>query len=258
LAVACVLSAFARLNYFLYPSLYTDIVHIGDVLRLGYFLVLLVGAAGEINRYWLAQTQAVAAAERRRVARDLHDGLTQELAFIRSHTASLAEGRDDPEMLEHVAAAAERALKQSRRVVEELTFSALPDLQDAVRAAIDGFARAYGATVDLDVGDVPAGPEVAAAAAWIAREAVSNSLRHGGATSVTVAVQRDGGSVRLTVDDDGTGFDPGEPGTAGAGARQGFGLRSMRERAELLGGQLHISSTPGEGASLQAELPLAP
>lgn len=255
LAVACVLSAFARLNYFLYPSLYTDIVHTGDVLRLGFFLVLLVGATGEINRYWMAQTQAVAAAERRRVARDLHDGLTQELAFIRSHTASLAEGRSDPEMLEHVAAAAERALKQSRQVVDALTFSALPDLRDAVRAAIDGFARAYGATVDLDVADVPAGPETASAAAWIARESVSNALRHGGATRVTVAVERDGASVRLTVEDDGAGFESGEPGSTGE--RPGFGLRSMHERAELLGGQLRITSTPGEGTSVEAVLPLA-
>jgi signal transduction histidine kinase len=255
LAVACVLSAFARLNFVLYPSLYTDIVHTGDVFRLAFYLVLLVGAAGEINRYWLAQTQAVAAAERRRVARDLHDGLTQELSFIRSHTASLAEGRSDPQVLEHVAAAAQRALTQSRRVIEALTFSALPDLRDAVTAAIDGLASAYGATVDLDVAEVRADPETAATAAWIARESVSNALRHGGATRVTVAVHRDGATLRLTVEDDGFGFAPGEPGSAEG--RQGFGLRSMRERAELLGGELRVTSAPGAGTSLEAVLPIS-
>jgi signal transduction histidine kinase len=154
-----------------------------------------------------------------------------------------------------VAAAAQRALTQSRRVIEALTFSALPDLRDAVTAAIDGLASAYGATVDLDVAEVRADPETAATAAWIARESVSNALRHGGATRVTVAVHRDGATLRLTVEDDGFGFAPGEPGSAEG--RQGFGLRSMRERAELLGGELRVTSAPGAGTSLEAVLPIS-
>src|SRR5918992_2534917 len=82
LAVGATLGAFARVNYFLFPSLYTDWVYTGDLLRAAFYLVLVVGAAREIAAYQTRLALAAVTDERRRVARNLHDGLAQELNFI--------------------------------------------------------------------------------------------------------------------------------------------------------------------------------
>jgi signal transduction histidine kinase len=252
LAAACVLNAFARLNYFLYPSLYTDIVHTGDVLRLGYFLILLAGAAGQIQQYWVHEARSAAAAERRRLARDLHDGLTQELAFIHSQAATLVAERGDDQALGHVSKAAERALDQSRRAVAALT-SEPTSVPASIRAALEGLPEAYGASVQVDVHEITLPGESSAALASIAREAVSNALRHGGASRVSVVLAPDSGHVRLTVRDDGSGFTPGQDASPTNGT--GLGLRTMRERAELLGGRLEIQSAPGSGTCVEVIVP---
>jgi signal transduction histidine kinase len=82
IAAGSVLAAFARLNYFLFPSLYSDWVYTGDFLRLAFYLVLLVGALREIRAYQEQLAVAATLEERHRIARDLHDGLAQELAFM--------------------------------------------------------------------------------------------------------------------------------------------------------------------------------
>lgn len=252
LAAACVLNAFARLNYFLYPSLYTNIVHTGDLLRLAYFLVLLVGAAGEIQRYWVNEARAAAATERRRLARDLHDGLSQELAYIHSQAASLAAGHGDAKALGHVSRAAERALDQSRRAVAALATTGV-SVRGALREALEGLFEGYGATLHLDVADLQLPDDTSNALASITREAVSNALRHGGAERVSVALAIVGGEVRLTVADDGVGFTAGPAGRSTG--QSGFGMHTMRERAALLGGELSISSSPGMGTRVDVVVP---
>ena len=253
LAVACVLNAFARLNYFLYPSLYTNIVHTGDVLRLGYFLVLLVGAASEIRRYWLAQTQAAAAAERRRIARDLHDGLMQDLSFIRSHTASLAAGRGDVRILGDVRDAADRALSHSRRVVRSLRQTDPRSLREVLHDAVDGTGGGSDSAVTLDVDDTQVAPELASAVATIVREAVDNARRHGRANRIDVRATTSRGWIQLAVTDDGDGFSVGATEAVG-----GAGVEGMREQADLVGGQLVITSASGQGTTVEARLPASP
>jgi signal transduction histidine kinase len=120
LGAGAALAAFARLHYFLFPSLYSNWVYTGDALRLGSYLFFLVGATREISAYWTDQARLAAIEERRKLARDLHDGLTQELAFIRSQTAAMAGGTVIPGMAGHLAAAAERALDESRHAIEAL------------------------------------------------------------------------------------------------------------------------------------------
>jgi signal transduction histidine kinase len=119
-AVAAALSAFARVNYFLFPSLYSDWVYTGDLFRLGFYVVLLVGIAREIERYWRGLARVAVLEDRRRIARDLHDGLAQELAVIAMHSKSLADPRGNPVAAE-IAAAADRALDESRRAIAALT-----------------------------------------------------------------------------------------------------------------------------------------
>ena len=249
LGAGSVLGAFARLNYFLFPSLYSNWVYTGDLLRLGSYLFFLVGAAREIDAYWRGQTQLAVVEERRRVARELHDGLAQELAFIRSQTAAMAAGMEVPGMIDHVAAAADRAIAESRRAIDALADDADVPLAHAVRAAAEEVADRVGAKVGVFASHVPAvPPSVHEAYVRIVREAVTNAVKHGEAGSVTVRLLSADGCLRLEVVDDGRGFDPGA-------VRRGFGLRSMRERVEALGGELRLSSSPGAGAKVEVLAP---
>lgn len=132
--------------------------------------------------------------ERRRLARDLHDGLTQELSFVRSHLASLAEGKGRPEMLPHIAQAAERALEESRRAAEALSdrppSRSLPH-RAGTRGRGDGLRRANPVEVTAYVEPMLDGafpPATQAALERIARE-LSNALRHARPRNVQVRLE---------------------------------------------------------------------
>jgi signal transduction histidine kinase len=246
LAAGCVLAAFSRVHYFLFSSLYTSWVSTGDVLRLGSYLAFLAGAAAEIQAYWRAQAALAAAEERGRIARDLHDGLAQELSFIRSHT--VGSSMLDGERAEMVADAAGRALLESRRLIRVLGSEQAPldeDLYDALTAV-----RRAGVSLEVDVRGpgveaLPAGMQ--AALVGIAREAAGNAVRHARPRRVWVRIDVDagGGSGFLEVGDDSVGFDPSL-------ASDGFGLRGMRARARAAGAALDVRSLPGEGTTVTA------
>jgi signal transduction histidine kinase len=254
LGAGAVLSACSRLHYFLFPSLYSNYVYSGDVLRLGAYLFFLFGAAREIELYWRDQTRLAALEERRKLARELHDGLAQELSFIRSQTAAMAEGTRVPGIEQHLAAAAERALLESRRAVDALsddTTTAEPLVQALRRAAEEVAARA-GAIVDVRASGAPiASPAVHEALVGVAREASTNAVRHGGATALLLRVSDHGPLVRLTVADNGRGFDP-------VRTTWGYGLRGMQTRAQALGGELTVRSKADEGVTIEVELPHTP
>jgi signal transduction histidine kinase len=239
LGLAAVLYAFAKLHYLLLPPIGADWVHIGDVLRLLFCAVLLWAAVSE-----LAGSVAARAAERerRRMARDLHDGIAQELAFIQRRAAQLSGDRD----AEEIAGAAERALLDSRWAIEHLA-RAPDEPLDRVLARHAGViaARSGVAVTFSHSGSAQAGPEVREALARILGEAVANA-RHGNATRVHVELSTS--PLRLRVVDDGAGFDT-------AASAPGFGLGGMRERAALVGGELSVRSGPGAGTEVAVELP---
>ncbi|MDP9070505.1 MAG: sensor histidine kinase [Actinomycetota bacterium] len=244
------LSAFARLNYFFFPSLYSNWVSTGDLLRLAAYLFFVVGAAREIDAYWRNHSRMAANEERRRLARELHDGLTQELAFIRSQTSAMAAGLQIPGTVEHVAAAAGRALQESRRAIEILSGDERRSLPEVLRTAGEEVAGRAGATVQVEadaLSDVAG--SVAEALVRVVRESVTNAVRHGGAKSIDVRLACREGTLEMEVTDDGRGFDP-------QCVRHGFGLTSMRERVEGLGGTLSLTSEPGRGTTLRAQLPV--
>jgi signal transduction histidine kinase len=248
LAAGAVLAAFARLNYFLYPSLYSEWVYTGDVLRLLFYLVLLVAAGREVRRYWERLAQAAVVEERRRLARDLHDGAAQELSFILRRLRRLAE-RD--EELAPVAAAAQRALDESRRAIGALSRTMEEPFTVVLADATAEVAARSGATLSLrlDPHVAVAGP-VADALLRIACEAVANAAVHSGAEAVVLELCRDD-RLRLRVSDEGSGFDPATV-TQRRGAR--FGLVSMRERAAAVGAELKIRSAPGGGTTVEVAL----
>ena len=245
IALGAVLAAAARLNYFLFPSLYSEWVYTGDFFRLAFYLTLLVGAAREIGHYWRQAAGAAVLEERRRMARDLHDGLAQELAFIAGQAARVQLGP--------VEAAAERALGEARRAIAALTRPLDEPLSVVLADVAEEVAEREGLNLELSIDVEPKlAPQAREELVRIAREAITNVARHAHATTVRVEVVN-GGGLRLKVTDDGVGFDASAlPPPDGEG---GFGLVSMRERALALGGELRIRSEPGGGTLVEVFVP---
>lgn len=249
LAAGSVLASFSRLHYMLYPSLFSGWVYSGDLLRLGFYALLLVGAVGEIRRYWTRMAQAAANEERRRIARDLHDGLAQELAFISAQTRWLRlHDRAGGETAIALQAAADRALDESRRAISALTREDDEPLPIALAQAAEEVGDRVGTRVFLDLDpSVDLAPAVREGVIRIAREAIANAGRHSGADSVTVRLSANG-RIRLQVIDTGAGFD------TSASPPNRYGLVSMRERAEALNAEFSVISSPGRGTSVEVAL----
>lgn len=235
LGLASLFFAFSMLLYALLPPITHEWVHLGDALRLLFCVVLLWAAALEVAGSVAARATA---RERRRIARELHDGVAQELAFIRRR----AERLDDAE----IVVAAERALQDSRWAIEHLARAPDEPLDRVLaRHAVVIAARTGVAVTFATTGAAQSvGPEVSEALARILGEAVTNA-RHGNATLVHVELSAD--PLRLRVIDDGAGFDT-------TAELVGFGLGGMRERAELLGAELVVRSGPGAGTEVAVEL----
>jgi signal transduction histidine kinase len=247
LAIAAVLAAASHVNYLLYPSLYSSWVHVGDVFRLCFYAVLLAGSMREIWSYWQALPEAAVAEERRRIARDLHDGLAQELVYLRRNLDSL-DGEASGDTLTRLRRAVERAQFESRRAVGTLAAPAGQAIETALAGAVGEIAERFQVGLDLDlVPGVRLSTARAEALVRIACEAVTNAARHSGSSLVRLNVERDGQRVRLRVSDQGCGFDTALPGG-------GYGLISMGERARSVGGELRISSAPGRGSEVELAL----
>ena len=158
LGIAAGLGAAARLQFLLVPSLYTDTVRVGDLLRFADHLVLAAAAVAEIRSYWAAEAVLRAQRERQRLARALHDGLVQELCFLKAHAASVAAGRSHPGLAQHVGDAVDRAYDESRRLLDVLdspplsVITAESEAADPLRALrIEVGALAARAGVDAEV-----------------------------------------------------------------------------------------------------------
>lgn len=248
LAAGSVLAAFSRLHFFFFPSVYSQYVYSGDLLRLGFYLLLLVGAEREIRSYWRGAADRAAIDERRRIARDLHDGLAQELAFVATQLHRL-EKEANRESLRPLAAAAERALSESRRAIHMFTAGGEQPLPRAIAQTAEEIAGRMGASLRLSLDEgVVVPPTTREELVRVVREAVSNATRHGRASGVIVELEG-GQQLTLRVRDDGCGFDPQVAST------NGFGLTSMRERAEALGGRFEVRSRTGGGTEVEVIVP---
>jgi signal transduction histidine kinase len=250
LSVGSIVATVAFVNYALFPSRFTQLLYGGEIVWLGAILIVVYGAVREIANTEAGVVRAAVLAERRRVARDLHDGVAQELAFISSQTTWYLQRSSDRPLLEPMLAAVDRALEESRAAIAALARPLNEPLPAALGHAAMDVADRLGARVSLDLDrnvDVP--PEWREALTRITREAVSNAVRHGGARSVNVQL-RDGKHVSLRIVDKGTGFDLDEPRST-----QSFGLTSMRERTESLGGVFDLQSRPGAGTAVEVTLP---
>jgi signal transduction histidine kinase len=212
-----------------------------------------------VGRMMVAQEE-----ERRRLAYDVHDGLTQLAVaahqrlemFAEDYPPGSAEGREE---LEGLIGIVRMTVGEARRVIADLRPTTLDDfgLAAAVRMQLDNLrAEGYEVGYEEALGEEHLPAVVETALFRIVQEALANARKHARADRVSVALERRDGAVRLEVRDWGRGFDPAQT-TIGGGPGERVGLSSMRERVGLLGGDLEILSKPGEGTSVMAEIPLA-
>jgi signal transduction histidine kinase len=197
--------------------------------------------------------------ERKRVARELHDETTQALAVllmrIEGAAAAIREGKDPG--LDEVKVLATWALDDVHRLILDLRPSVLDDLGllSAIRWCAERSLVERGVAVRCEFGELGRqAPELETALFRMCQEAMSNIARHAQATQVLVEVSVEGETIQVTIEDDGCGFDQAE--VARRPGRPHWGLLGIAERAELLGGQARIDSTPGAGTRVEVRIPI--
>ena len=197
-------------------------------------------------------------AERRRLARELHDETGQALTSILLGLRAVEEAEGELELREAIREVRDlvrSTLRDVRRLAVELRPTALDDfgLVPALERLTDSFAEQTGISVDfqasLTSGRLPT--EIETALYRIVQESLTNIVKHARAGSVSVVLTRKEDAVSVVVEDDGVGFEPGRPRDGG------IGLLGMQERVALLGGRLAIESRPGAGTTFVAEVPLS-
>jgi len=216
--------------------------------------------AAEYARLLQASRDKVALEERQRLARDLHDSVSQAVYGIALGARSAQELLSkDPtlvrEPLEYVLRLSEAALAEMRALIFELRPEALDreGLTGALKHHTAALRARHGIEVEESLGGEPLlSWESKEALYRIAQEALHNAARHARAKHIGIALRQDDSQIRLEVWDDGVGFDPRE-------AHPGhFGMNTMRERANELGGRLEIESQPRAGTRVRAIIPVSP
>ncbi len=219
-----------------------------------------VATARSVEAERRSQRMAAAEQERARWARELHDETLQNLAALRlALSAGLRSGNPETvrTMLGESIEQLDGEIASLRSLITELRPTALDDL--GLAAALEDLGsrvEGRGLSVDLDVelgdhGGARHVGETETAIYRIIQEALTNAIKHGSADQAIVRVGEERGFVVLSVRDNGCGFDT-------AVRTDGFGLTSMRERAELVGGKLDVESTPGAGTTITARIPGRP
>jgi PAS domain S-box-containing protein len=202
--------------------------------------------------------QAAVMQERGRLARELHDSVTQSLYSVTMYTEAaarlVASGKEGaPEYLRDARDTAQEALREMRLLIYQLRPPALEKggLANALQVRLDAVERRGGVRAELTVeGQDRLAPAIQAELHQIAQEALNNTLKHAHARAVRVCLHFGDAMTRLEVQDDGVGFD-----LSATPARGGLGLPGMKERVQKLGGRLEIESAPGQGTKVVVEVP---
>jgi two-component system NarL family sensor kinase len=201
--------------------------------------------------------------ESRRLAGEIHDGISQRIVSLFFHLSAAADAiPGEPEIAaEQVARAQElaaAALDETRSAIAGLRPPVLDDL--GLAASLESLGRSFPQLdVQVEAASCRIAEHVETAVYRTAQEALQNVVKHANARTVWVHVSVQDSNVLLEVRDDGQGLAAAALGKAGGSAGPtGFGLSGMRERAELLGGKLQLSSSPGRGTTVRLVLPLSP
>jgi signal transduction histidine kinase len=270
LAIGFVVAAFSQVHAAIHPGSYATLVTSGDMLRVLFYAILLIAVAAEtrqdvrdlhaanveLKRLRDAAAMQATVEERARLAREIHDGMSQELWLARLKQGRLlTEGGLSDEALVlagEVTTSIESAQDEARQAILVLRPAEGSTFVEVMERYVDEFSDRFGIPSEHSIDPIveQLGPRAQAELLRIAQEALANSRKHADATRVRVHAEPTPGGLRLTVADNGRGFEP----AAGA---TGYGLRSMRERAELIGASLSIESQPMDGTRVVVDVPLA-
>ena len=208
-----------------------------------------------LTRYASTLEHLAASRERNRLARELHDTLAHALSGLSVQLETIKAYWDVDQqvacsILEKSLAATHSGLEETRRALKALRASPLDDLglALAIRTMVEDAAARANVTIDLSIMDrVPAlSPDVEQCVYRVAQEAVTNVAKHANAKNLTVKLEFIEEKVTLIVSDDGVGFNVDK-----SDKTSDFGLTGMRERAQLIGGELNVISKPGYGTTIQ-------
>ena len=238
-------------------SVLTDVAGLlGRIVENARLYSRLAEREAELEQF-AARTIELQELERRRVAADIHDGISQRLVSLWYHLSAAEEAvPHDPAVVASELAAskdlATATLEEARRTIVGLRPAVLDDL--GLGPGLESLAASLpGISVSVDVDAPPLPAHVETALYRIAQEALQNVAKHAGASAVRLELGADAGSARLVVADDGMGFDVDAP--REAGRPHAYGLVGMQERAALAGARLTVASTPGRGTTVTVDVP---
>ena len=215
------------------------------------FTVMTRQLGSALAAEWQRATGDARAAERARIAREIHDAISQHLFALRMIAAGLHRadpGNQQANAIERISA---EALRDMQALLVELRPASLDGagLVPALQEICAAYHDRLGVTVEASLDDVTVPAPVEHALLRITQEACTNAVRHGNARRLIVSMTCQDGHVELSVRDTGTGFDPAAP-------PAGSGLAHIRDRVAELGGTVDIDSAPGRGAALTVRVPV--
>jgi len=222
-------------------------------------LAELQSAHRQLQAYAAQAEELAVAQERNRLARELHDSVTQTIfsLTLTARAARLLLERDPSQVaaqLDHLQGLAQSALAEMRSLIFQLRPTPVEEMGfvPALQQHLTTLQSQYGLNVELRLEDEPRLlPEQAVRLFRIIQEALNNVVKHAQTDQAVVTLKFDNGRLILEITDQGIGFDPNTVGTG----RETLGLASMRERAEMMGGGLTVAAGPGEGTRLRVEIP---
>lgn len=268
LAIGLMVAAFSQVHFAIHPGTYASLITTGDLLRVAFYGLLLVGLASEsrgdvralrhaneeILRLREADLARATADERARLAREIHDGLSQELWYAKLKQGRLLLGSslvgEARRLAEEVAGAIESALAEARQAIMALRPSEGTTFSEVLEHYVEDFADRFGIPADClcdaEIDQLPASSQ--AELLRIVQEALNNVRKHADATQVRVEASATETGMRVTIVDNGRGFSTREPAT-------GYGLQGMQERAALIGATLRVESRTQVGTHVVVDLP---
>jgi signal transduction histidine kinase len=268
LAIGLVLAAFSQVHFALNPGSYSGLVTTGDLLRVLFYAALLAGvvvqsrtdvrrlqdANVELERLRDAEVDRALLEERARLAREVHDGLAQDLWYARLTQGRLAQMLEGEEraLAQDVMDAIDTGIAESRQTVMAMRAGSTDaPLLDVVERYVEDFGDRFALDARFEAdGSAPMlSPRTQAEVLRIVQEALNNVRKHADATVVRVSADVQEGELAIHVVDNGRGFEPGA-------VNGGYGLAGMHERAALVGARLDVASAPSDGTTVTVRVPV--
>lgn len=270
-ALGLVILAVAEVQYALWPSVYTNLVTISDILRLVAYTILLAGAFADqrsdlralrsayaaLDRMRVNEAERATLEERARLAREIHDGLAQHLWFAKLKFERLSStlSDEDRSLANEVTQALDAAIVEAREALVTMRSSLEEDVPfaDMLVRTVDDFEEASGLRAEFTASTgIPSAlaPRAQVELLRIISEALTNVRKHADATLVRIRAEVNEGELLITITDNGRGFAQAEA------FDRGLGLQGMRERARLIGGSLAVTSEISGGTSVEVRAPL--